>query len=80
MEYKMRVGYFTMQPSGHESYEYWFKVAEGEYIELNFPNGVDQAVEVPTNENIALCMSVSPVDGKFQICTEGELFRRLSHD
>jgi hypothetical protein len=71
------VGVLTAATSGGDGLLYFFqKDADGQYLNIKFPDGYDQARQVPINTRIALCMRKDKINGFSIVCT-GEKFHTV---
>ena len=76
MKHSTKVGKFTMVPEGLDT-EFFFELESGEFLALKFIGGLAEALLVPTNTKIALCMSENKVNGYHLVCTHTPFFREL---
>lgn len=77
-EHKTVIGILTCVSHGPDGVElYYFEVAEGEYLNIKFVGGHADAIQVPLNTKIALCMSTIEVDGFRIVCNHQPYFTEV---
>ena len=73
------IGVLTAATS-HDGLAYFFKKdADGEYLNIKFLGGYDQAKSVPLNERIVLCVSLDKTNGFNLVHDQGRFFTELRH-